>query len=120
MTQGLTIQRKFHLRRGHCSRKVIKEGPPPEAQPAPPGSIPRISRLMALAIRFDRVATGGAISDQEHHRSAGNAVVGVGPSMPEVSPDVRKPQTSVIASRVRRNELEVRINHFAQCLYPVI
>lgn len=64
MTQGLTIQRKFHLRRGRCSRKVIKEGPPPEAQPAPPGTIPRISRLMALAICFDQLIKAGEISNQ--------------------------------------------------------
>jgi len=64
MTQGLTIQRKFHVRRGHCSRKVIKEGPPPEAPPIPTGTIPRISRLMALAIRFDRLIKSGEVTDQ--------------------------------------------------------
>jgi len=64
MTQGLTIQRKFHVRRGHCSRKVIKEGPPPETPPIPAGTIPRISRLMALAIRFDRLIKSGEVTDQ--------------------------------------------------------
>jgi len=64
MPQGLTIQRKFHVRRGYSRRKVIKEGPPPEAQPIPPGTIPRISRLMAFAIRFDRLIKAREITDQ--------------------------------------------------------
>jgi len=64
MTQGLTIQRKFHVRRGYSRRKVIKEGPPPEAQPVPLGTVPRISRLMALAIRFDRLIKSGEVADQ--------------------------------------------------------
>lgn len=64
MTEGLTIQRKFHVRRGRNCRKVIKEGPPLESQPAPSGTIPRISRLMALAIRFDRLIKSGEVADQ--------------------------------------------------------
>lgn len=62
--KGLTINRQFHIHRGRGSRKVIEEGPPPEAEPIPPGTIPRISRLMALAIRFDRLIKSGEVTDQ--------------------------------------------------------
>ena len=62
--KGLTIQRQVHFGRGRNSRKVIKEGPPPEAPPIPSGTIPRISRLMALAIRFDRLIKSGEVADQ--------------------------------------------------------
>lgn len=64
MTQGLTIQRQVHFGRGRNCRKVIKEGPPPKLEPTPPGTVPRISRLMALAIRFDRLIKSGEVGDQ--------------------------------------------------------
>ena len=44
--------------------KNILTCPPPEAQLIPPGTIPRISRLMALAIRFDRLIKSGEVADQ--------------------------------------------------------
>ena len=62
--KGLTIQKEVHFGRGRNSRKVIQEGPPPEPEPTPTGTIPRISRLMALAIRFDRLIKAGEIADQ--------------------------------------------------------
>ncbi len=61
---GLRLQRQVHFGLGRNSRKVIKEGPPPEVGPIPVGTIPRISRLMALAIRFDRLIKAGEVADQ--------------------------------------------------------
>jgi len=62
--KGLTIQRQVHFGRGRNSRKVIHEGPPPEAPPTPAGRVPRISKLMALALRFDRLIKDGEITNQ--------------------------------------------------------
>ena len=66
--KGLTIQRQVHFGRGRRSRKVLREGPPPEtsqtSQPTPIGRVPRISKLMALALRFDRLIKDGEITDQ--------------------------------------------------------
>ena len=62
--KGLTIQRQVHFGRGRRSRKVLREGPPPETPPTPTGRVPRISRLMALALRFDRLIKDGEIIDQ--------------------------------------------------------
>lgn len=63
--QGLTIQRQVHFGRGRRTRKVLREGPKPEPpQPTPVGRVPRISKLMALAIRFDRLIKDGEIADQ--------------------------------------------------------
>ena len=61
---GLRLQRQVHFGRRRNSRKVIKEGPPPESEPMPTGTIPRISRLMALAIRLDRLIKAGEVADQ--------------------------------------------------------
>ncbi|NIA22216.1 MAG: hypothetical protein GWP05_09710 [Anaerolineaceae bacterium] len=60
--KGLTIQRQVHFGRGRNSCKVIQEGPPPEIPPT--GNVPRISRLMALAVRFDTLIASGEIEDQ--------------------------------------------------------
>lgn len=62
--KGLTIRRQVHFGRGRNCRKVIQEGPPPDPEPTPTGRIPRISRLMALAIRFDRLINAGELADQ--------------------------------------------------------
>ena len=50
----MTIERQVHFTVGRRARRIIRDGP----QPSPPvitGRVPRISRLMALAIRFDRL-----------------------------------------------------------------
>lgn len=60
--KGLTIQCQVHFGRGRNSRKVIQEGLPPEVPPT--GNVPRISRLMALAIRFDKLIVSGEIEDR--------------------------------------------------------
>jgi len=57
-----TITKQIHFAvKGH--RKVAMPGPPPE--PAEPlGRIPRVSKLMALAIRFDQLLRDGQVADQ--------------------------------------------------------
>lgn len=65
MNQGLTITKEFHIGTARRSRKIIKEGPDLGVDPRlPEGSIPRVSRLMALAIRFDQLIRDGEITDQ--------------------------------------------------------
>ena len=64
MPGSLTIHRTFHFRRGRGSRKVLEQGSPPAAIDIQMGTVPRISRLMALAIRFDHLIKSGEITDQ--------------------------------------------------------
>lgn len=67
MSQGITVTRQIHFNHGRRTRKVISEGPPPPEPPpdeVPRGNIPRISRLMALAIKFDGLIQSGHITDQ--------------------------------------------------------
>jgi len=70
--KGLTIQCDVHFTRGQRTRKVIEQGPLPEPDPTPMGTIPRISRLMALAIRFDRLIKAGEVTDQADLARLGN------------------------------------------------
>ena len=64
MTNPITIESTIHFhRRGRGSRKEIRQGPRPETLQLP-GRVPRISRLMALAIRFDGLVRSGKVRDQ--------------------------------------------------------
>ncbi|GIW80431.1 MAG: hypothetical protein KatS3mg105_2238 [Gemmatales bacterium] len=61
MTTTLTIECEIHFdRRGRGSRKMMENGPTP-ARPIEPGRIPRVARLMALAIRFEAMLRDGVV-----------------------------------------------------------
>lgn len=61
MRSGLTITKQVHFRCSGQGRKVIEEG----AVTKPPdlGTVPRISRLMALAIHMDDLVRRGEVAD---------------------------------------------------------
>jgi hypothetical protein len=63
MTQGLVVTSKIHIRRSEHGRRRIRAGESPQMDEAA-GRIPRVSRLMALAIRFERLIRGGTVADQ--------------------------------------------------------
>lgn len=58
----ITIERNVHFGQGRRTRKELRQGDAPIS--APIGRIPRVSRLMALAIRFDQLIRAGAVADQ--------------------------------------------------------
>lgn len=63
----ITVKRTLRIHQQDRGRKRIKPAPPPTPQappPVPPGRVPRVSRLMALAIRFDRLLRDGTVADQ--------------------------------------------------------
>ncbi len=63
MTKGITFQTKVHFRAGRNGRKHLEAGATP-APPVAPGRLPRVSRMMALAIRFDGLIREGVVADQ--------------------------------------------------------
>jgi len=67
----LTIERPVHFRRaGHGARKELKDG---QAAPAPtPGRVPRIARLMALAIRLEEQVRTGVVGSYAELASVGD------------------------------------------------
>lgn len=57
-----TVTREIHFAvKGHRKRAVL--GPPPDPE-QPRGRVPRVARLMALAIRFERLLDEGVIANQ--------------------------------------------------------
>ena len=64
MSAPLTIECEVHFdRKGRGSRKVLEAGPSP-FRPAEPGRVPRVARLMALALRCEGLLRSGAVENQ--------------------------------------------------------
>jgi hypothetical protein len=60
MSEPITIQVDFHFQQRDKGKKELQVGKQPEV---PKGRVPRISRLMALAIKFDGLIRSGAIEN---------------------------------------------------------
>ena len=58
---SLTFQTTVHFRKGRSGRKGLKVGHEPAAPEA--GRVPHVSKLMALAIRFDGLVRDGVVTD---------------------------------------------------------
>ena len=62
MTTTWTIERQVHFRHaGHGRGKQVHQGHAPDEPRLPKGRVPRVTKLMALALRFDDLLHSGAI-----------------------------------------------------------
>jgi len=59
----MRVERHLHIQRGPKKRNVVTRSKP-VARAVGEGHIQRISKLMALAIRFDRLLCDGTVKDQ--------------------------------------------------------
>jgi len=71
MSDVLTVTRKIHFATRAKGRRQILPGPKP-VRDLPTERIPRISRLMALAIHFDGLIRNGGILDYSELASLGH------------------------------------------------
>lgn len=74
---SLTVERSFRVSTADHGRGVIEpatgqEPPQPRSQTQPIGRIPRITRLMALAIKLDGYLRDGIVSDLAELARAGH------------------------------------------------
>lgn len=60
---GTTVEFRIQLRTGRHGRKRMREGARPDPPRIEPGRVPRLSRLMALALRYDRLIREGHVRD---------------------------------------------------------
>jgi hypothetical protein len=60
---SITVEANVHFTNGHNGRKRAAAGKRPVAPAVPDGAVPRLSRLMALAIRFDGLLRDGVVKD---------------------------------------------------------
>lgn len=71
MSEGLVVEIEMHTRRvGRGGRKALVAGPAPAD--LPPGRVPRVSRLMALALSVERRVGAGEIACYADVARAGN------------------------------------------------
>ncbi len=68
MSQTTTIRRRIHFRTAGRHKTLI-EGP---HKPCPAGRIPRVTRLMALAIRLEQLVCTGQVRDYAALASLGH------------------------------------------------
>lgn len=60
---SLTVECKVHFTQARHGRKRIAAGVAPVAATVPLGRVPRLARLMALAIRFEALLQQGEVHD---------------------------------------------------------
>lgn len=61
---GVTVTKRVHFSTRSRGKREIVEGTREAAASGAPGRVPRVSRLMALAIKVDGLIASGAIADQ--------------------------------------------------------
>ncbi|MDP6722779.1 MAG: hypothetical protein QGF59_29215 [Pirellulaceae bacterium] len=69
MNESLKVTRKFHVACRQHGRKQIRDGSAPDV---PVGRVPRIGRLMALAIRCDQLIGDGVVANQSELANFGH------------------------------------------------
>jgi hypothetical protein len=63
MTTSITIEKDIHFRHQTRGRHELREGVKPLPAAPTPKRIPRVARLMALAIRLDGLVRAGQVRD---------------------------------------------------------
>jgi hypothetical protein len=64
MTRPIKIESQIHFeRRGRGGRKNVRPGDVPSPASCPADRVPRVARLMALAIRFDQLIRTSEVAD---------------------------------------------------------
>jgi hypothetical protein len=61
---GMTVEFPVHIERfQHGRKRLLKGNASPETEDSKPGRVPRLSRLMALAIHFEGLLANGEVTD---------------------------------------------------------
>lgn len=60
---SLTVECEVHFQARGRGRKELEVGALPSPSTATPGRVPRVSRLLALAHRLDRLLRAGVVKD---------------------------------------------------------
>lgn len=109
MSTGVTITSQIHFSVNRRGRRAIKPGPAPIAEVTPEGSVPRVSRLMALAIRMDGLLRSGAVTGQADLAALGHvtrARVTQILNLTMLAPDIQ--EAILFLPRVRRGRDPIR------------
>ena len=69
---GPTVECTVHFKVRHHGQKSLQSGAAPVVPVIEPGRVPRLSRLMALAIRFEKLVRDGRVRDYADLARLGN------------------------------------------------
>ena len=72
MKTGLTVSARVRFEPRRKGKRCLVRPPETEATEGPCGRLPRITRLMALAIHFDRLIQSGAVTNYAELARLGN------------------------------------------------
>jgi hypothetical protein len=61
--ETITLEYSFHIKTGPSGVQHVRTGEAKAAIATPPGAVPRVTRLMALAIRFEGLVAKGLVKD---------------------------------------------------------
>ncbi len=60
---GVTVEFDVHFGRGPAGRREMRPSEEPAARDLPEGSVPRVARLLALAVRCEELVRSGEVAD---------------------------------------------------------
>ena len=63
MSSSLTVEFSVHFGRGSSGKREARYGDVPDPKALPEGNVPRVARLMALAIRCEALVHSGEVAD---------------------------------------------------------
>lgn len=111
MTDALTLELPVHVRRRANGRRELQPGaaPPPPVEPV--AHVPRIARLMALAIKIDELIRRGEIADYAEAARLGHvtrARMTQIMNLLNLAPDIQEELLFLPSSFARRGEPEER------------
>jgi hypothetical protein len=72
MSSSLTAEFDVHFTQAHRGRRLLQNGEQPVRDVLPSGRVPRIARLMALAVHFERLVAAADIQDYAQLASLGH------------------------------------------------
>lgn len=59
-----TVTRQIHFEMKDRRKRIVNGAAPAVTEASPPGRVPRVARLMALAIRFEKLLRDGTVTNQ--------------------------------------------------------
>src|SRR5260370_11123538 len=72
MNQPLTIKRMVHFNRQAHGRRRLNAGRQQTSEPWPSGGVPRVARLVAVAIRFEQQVRTGVLASYSELAALGH------------------------------------------------
>ncbi len=115
MSTGVTVTKQIHFSMRSRGRREMKPGPAPITETTPEGSVPRVSRLMALAIKMEGLIRSGAVPDQADIARIGHvtrARVTQILNLTLLAPDIQ--EAILFLPRVRRGRDPLRETHLRE------